>query len=77
MQAIKLETDITVEQLYSLIAQLSVKEKIRLADRLRAQAAQEQWASLSENLPDIPEITMDEIVAEVKGVRKLRSQQRN
>jgi|GEM_PF-1745854 len=52
---------------------LSAEEKIQLSNRLRAEATQAQWAALSEQLPDVPEITMDEIVAEVKMVRKQRS----
>lgn len=74
MQILKLESDITLEQLYNLLSQLPAEEKIQLAEHLRAQAAQEQWEALSEELPDVSEISMDEIVAEVKEVRKLHNQ---
>lgn len=55
-----------------------VAEYQRLAaNSLRATAAAENWKNLSQDLPDIPEISMAEIVAEVKTVRKLRSQPKN
>jgi hypothetical protein len=54
--------------------QLSPQEKLKLADRLRAQASAEQWGTLSKKLPDVTEVTMDEIVNEVKAVRRLRNQ---
>lgn len=74
MHILKLESDITLEQLYNLLSQLPAEEKIQLADHLRAQAAQEQWEALSEELPDVPDISMEEIVAEVKEVRKTLKQ---
>jgi hypothetical protein len=54
--------------------QLSPQEKLKLADRLRSQASVGQWRTLSKKLPDVPEVTMDEIVNEVKAVRRLRNQ---
>ena len=44
-------------------------DKRRLAKMLRAEAAKQQWEALSEELPDSTELTMDEIVEEVKKVR--------
>ena len=44
-------------------------DKIRLAKMLRAEAAKQQWGALSGKLPDSTELTMDEIVEEVKKVR--------
>ncbi|MFN7118191.1 MAG: hypothetical protein ACK4TA_15430 [Saprospiraceae bacterium] len=54
---------------------LSPEEKLQMANHLRAEATQTQWAVLSEQLPDVPDISMEEIVAEVKEVRRMRSQQ--
>jgi|GEM_PF-4823326 hypothetical protein len=56
-------------------SEAEAQEKLQLAQQLRAEATQLQWAALSEQLPDVPELTMEEVVAEVKAVRKLRSQQ--
>jgi hypothetical protein len=67
-----LTIEISPEQLLTILSQLSAEEKIRLAERLRAAAAAEKWRALSQKLPDVPEISMAEIVAEVKAVRKQR-----
>jgi len=67
-----LTIEISPDQLLTILSQLSAEEKIRLAERLRAAAAAEKWRALSKKLPDVPEISMAEIVAEVKAVRKQR-----
>jgi len=54
------------------LEQLTAKDKIKIAKLLRAQAAKEQWRALSQQLPDVPEISMEEIVQEVKAVRPNR-----
>lgn len=69
-----LTLEISSDQLLKMLLQLSAEEKIRMAERLRAAAAAEKWRSLSGKLPDVPEITMPEIVAEVKSARKQRRQ---
>lgn len=76
MTSLSLQTQISLEQLYSLLAQLPKREKIEITKKLRAEITLEQWLALSEKLPDAPEISMDEIVAEVKAVRKSRQSQR-
>jgi len=50
------------------------EEKLRMANLLRAEATQQQWAELSKRLPDVPEITTEEIVAETKAVRRQQAQ---
>ena len=45
-----------------------------MAEQLRASAAMEKWQSLSTQLPDVDQISMEEIVAEVKAVRNQRHQ---
>ncbi len=66
-----LTLDISIDQLLRALLQLPVEEKIRIADRLRAAAAAERLRQLQ--LPDISDISMEEIVEEVKAVRKDRS----
>ena len=70
--SLSLQTQISLEQLYSLLAQLPKQEKILVSQKLRAEIALEQWLALSKKLPDVPEIGMEEIVGEVKAVRKNR-----
>lgn len=77
MADLSLQTTITIEQLYSLLMQLPAKKKLEIARILRAQAVGERWALLSESLPDVSsEISMDEIIAEVKFVRKKRAERK-
>ncbi|MBK8562917.1 MAG: hypothetical protein IPN76_06105 [Saprospiraceae bacterium] len=72
MTSLSLQTQISLEQLYSLLAQLPKREKIEITKKLRAEISLEQWLALSKQLPDVPEIGMDEIIGEVKAVRKSR-----
>jgi hypothetical protein len=72
MTSLSLQTQITLEQLYSLLAQLPKKEKILISKKLRAEISLEQWLALSKKLPDVQEVSMDEIISEVKAVRRSR-----
>ncbi len=72
MLSLSLQTEITLEQLYQLIAQLKPNDKASLAKKLRAEFALEQWLAVSKKLPDVPEVSMDEIIQTVKAVRKSR-----
>ncbi|MBV6440787.1 MAG: hypothetical protein DYG98_14760 [Haliscomenobacteraceae bacterium CHB4] len=69
-----LTLEISSDQLLNALLQLSADEKIRIAERLKAAATTEKWRMLSQQLPDAPEISMEEIVAEVKAARKQRHQ---
>jgi hypothetical protein len=67
-----LALEVSFDQLLLALLQLPAEEKIRIAERLRASAAAEKWRALAPRLPNVPEISMAEIVAEVKAVRKQR-----
>lgn len=71
----QLTLDISLEQIMDALMELPAAEKLRVAEKLRAAAAGEKWQLLSAQLPDVAEISMDNIVAEVKSVRKARKQQ--
>lgn len=73
MLSLSLQTEITLDQLYQLIAQLKPNDKASLAKKLRAEFALEQWLVVSKKLPDVPEVSMDEIIQAVKAVRKSRA----
>jgi hypothetical protein len=66
---LSLQTNITLEQLYSLLYQLSPDEKIAVAKKIRADVAAERWKATFKDLQDEPEISMEEIVREIKVVR--------
>lgn len=75
MTTLSLQTIISDEQLYALLQQLSVAEKYELSNFLRAQASQEEWSLLSEQLPDVEEITEEDILAEIKAYRAEKAPQ--
>lgn len=73
MVNLSLQTNISIEQLYSLLFQLPAEEKLAISKRLRAEVTAERWRLMSDSLPGLPEISMEEIVAEEKTVRRLRA----
>lgn len=75
MTTLSLQTIISDEQLYALLQQLSVAEKYELSNFLRAQASQEEWSLLSQQLPDVEEITEEDILLEIKAYRAEKAQQ--
>ncbi len=71
-----LTLDISLEQIIEALMELPAADKLRVAEQLRAAASGEKWQLLSPQLPDVQDINMDDIVSEVKLVRKSRKQQR-
>lgn len=75
MTTLSLQTIISDEQLYALLQQLSVAEKYELSNFLRVQASQEEWSLLSQQLPDVEEVTEEDILLEIKAYRAEKAQQ--
>lgn len=75
MTSLSLQTIISDEQLYALLQQLSVAEKYELSNFLRAQASQEEWSLLSQQLPDVEGLTEEDILVEIKAYRAEKAQQ--
>lgn len=73
MKQLALHTNISLEQLYSLLAQLSDKEKLTISNKLRAEVAGQKWNALSKSVPEDSAITSEEIISEIKLVRKANS----
>jgi len=71
---ITIQSEITLEQLYQVIIQLSCEQRIQLADEIKRDALREQWQILSARLPNEPELTEVDIMNEVKAVRMLNRQ---
>ncbi|GEM_PF-1203550 len=62
-----------IEQLYQLVAQLSIEERLRFADQVKKQALTAKWQQFIETAPLIaPDISEEDIIAEVKAVRAIR-----
>lgn len=70
MKQLALHTNISLEQLYSLLAQLSDKEKLTISNKLRAEVAGQKWRALSQAMPEESDITAQEILSEVKLARR-------
>ena len=71
MQA-TINVNISTDQIWALLWQLPTAEKVKIARRIRLEVGAAEWEKWSNLLPDLPEISMEEIVAEVKEVRRLR-----
>jgi hypothetical protein len=71
---ITIQSEITLEQLYQVIIQLSCEQRIQLADEIKRDALREQWQILSTKLPNEPELTEVDIMNEVNAVRMLNRQ---
>jgi len=63
------QSEISLEQLYQMVVQLSCEQRIQLADEIKREALREQWRALSAKLPDRPEITEEDIINEIKVFR--------
>lgn len=72
----QLNLSLSTEQLWALLLQLPAREKVRFAARLQKEVSTDEWEKWSALLPDLPFISMDEIVAEVNAVRQLRYENR-
>lgn len=76
MKQLALHTNISLEQLYGLLAQLSDKEKLTISNKLRAEVAGQKWRTLSKAVPEESDITTQEILSEVKLARRSLSNRR-
>jgi hypothetical protein len=54
------------------LLELPAADKIRVANQLRAAAAAEKWQLFAHQLPDTAVFSEEEIIAEVKAIRKAR-----
>jgi hypothetical protein len=62
----------SVEDLLNAILQLPSEIQLALAERVRSKALRSQWNNFIKSEDSDPDISTDEIVAEVKAVRKAR-----
>lgn len=71
MSTVTLKTELSSDQLYELLLQLKPEEKEVISKRLQQAIFEEKLAKLEAVSSDVP-MELDEIVAEVKAVRKGR-----
>ncbi len=77
MAILSLQANMTTDQIYALLAQLSSSEKLEISKALRAEISAERWQTLAQSLPDVPQIGMEEIVQEIKLVRRAQNKDFN
>lgn len=69
-QKIITQSEINLEQLYRIIRELPFEQRLTLAEEIKREALREQWQTLSKTLPDIPDITENDILSEINLFRK-------
>jgi hypothetical protein len=70
----KPEEKVTVDQVLKLVDQLSTEEREEVRAKLNSQSKTERWQALSSKVQDqcrdLPSMSDDEIVADLKEIRK-------
>ena len=68
-----LRKNFTIEELLDIIWKLPSDKQLALADKVRKKALSQRWNDFINDSGDaVPDISMDEIVAEVKSARAAR-----
>jgi hypothetical protein len=61
---------ISVQQIYQLVSTFSTEQQLIIAEHIKKQALTAKWNQFMQTMPSIePDITEDEIMAEIKSVR--------
>lgn len=58
-----------IKEFLQLFNQFSKEEQIKIAEKIALQTFVDRWALLDKELPDITELTEEDILTEVKAVR--------
>lgn len=69
---LSLRNKTAVEQLLNAIWQLPEEAQLAIADKVKQKTLRTRFNNFIKSAPKKPDITMDEIVAEVKSVRAAR-----
>jgi hypothetical protein len=74
MQTTAQNTDLSLQQLYQIVAQFSIEQQLTIAEHIKKQALAAKWNQFAETMPtDEPDISDEEIIKEIKAVRAERS----
>lgn len=69
MQATAPNTDLSLQQLYQIVAQFSIEQQLMIAEHIKKQALAAKWNQFAETMPtDEPDISDEEIIQEIKAV---------
>lgn len=73
MQTTAQNTDLSLQQLYQIVAQFSIEQQFTIAEHIKKQALAAKWKQFTETMPtDEPNISDEEIIQEIKAVRAER-----
>ncbi|MEI6068020.1 MAG: hypothetical protein WCP96_11800 [Methylococcaceae bacterium] len=65
--------NLSLQQLYQIVARFSVEQQLAIADHIKKQALAVKWNQFAQTMPTVePDISEQEIIEEVKAVRAER-----
>ena len=73
MQISLQNNNLSLQQLYQIVASFSVEQQLAIADHIKKQALAVKWNQFAQTMPTVePDISEQEIIDEVKAVRAER-----
>ncbi len=73
MQISLKNNNLSLQQLYQIVARFSVEQQLAIADHIKKQALAVKWNQFAQTMPTVePDISEQEIIDEVKAVRAER-----
>ena len=73
MQISLQNNNLSLQQLYQIVARFSVEQQLAIADHIKKQALAVKWNQFAQTMPTVePDISEQEIIDEVKAVRAER-----
>ena len=73
MQTTAQNTNLSLQQLYQIVAQFSIEQQLTIAEHIKKQALAAKWNQFAQTMPaDEPDISDEEIIQEIKAVRAER-----
>lgn len=75
MQTTIQNNNLSLQQLYQMVARFSVEQQLAIADHIKKQALAVKWNQFAKSMPTVePDISEQEIIEEIKAVRAERSE---
>ena len=75
MQISLQNNNLSLQQLYQIVARFSVEQQLAIADHIKKQALAVKWNQFAKTMPTVePDISEQEIIDEVKAVRAERGE---
>lgn len=70
MQAALQNNSLLLQQVYQIVARFSVEQQLTIAEHIKKQALAVKWNQFAQIMPTTePDISEEEIMAEIKAVR--------